>query len=196
MRKRIGLGIALMAASQLAMAGQIIDWARVLSVSPQVQHINQPHQECRTDYVRERVYEPAHSTTGAIVGGVAGGLLGSTIGKGSGRIVAAAVGAGLGAVVGDRVGSQNSYGRERIVNRPVQQCMTVDQWQTVTTGYVVNYEYQGRQYSTVMDRHPGAFMEVAVQVNPQSYVLAQPVPAAYRPAIIKGRGPKHSRHYW
>ncbi|SDK38303.1 Uncharacterized conserved protein YcfJ, contains glycine zipper 2TM domain [Methylophilus rhizosphaerae] len=196
MRKLIGLSVVLMTASQMAAADQIIDRARVLSVSPQVQSINQPRQECRTDYVRESVYEPAHSNTGAIVGGVAGGLLGSTIGKGSGRIVAAAVGAGLGAVVGDRVGNQNTYGRERIVNRPVQQCVTVDQWQTVTTGYVVNYEYQGRQYSTVMDRNPGAFMDVAVQVNPQHYVLAQPMPAVYRPVAMQGRGPQHSRRYW
>lgn len=196
MRQLTGVSVVLLMASQIAVADEVIDRARVLSVSPQIQRVHQPQQQCRTDYVRERVYAPAHSNTGAIIGGVAGGLLGSAIGKGGGRIVAAAVGAGLGAVVGDRVGNRNADGRERIVNRPVQQCVTVDQWQTVTTGYMVNYEYQGRQYSTVMDRHPGAFINVAVQVSPQHYMLAQPMPAVYRPVTRSGHGAQHSRHYW
>jgi uncharacterized protein YcfJ len=198
MGKLMGLGIVLMASSQLAFAHEYIDRARVLSVSPQVQNINQPRQECRTDYIRESVYQqPARSNTGAIIGGVAGGLLGSTIG---GRVAAAAVGAGVGAIVGDRVDNQNTYGREQVVTRPVQQCVVVDQWQTVTTGYMVNYEYQGRHYNTVMDRYPGAFIDVTVMSRPQ-YMQVQPVavayrPAAHRPKAIKGHAPHKPRHHW
>lgn len=201
MRKLIGLSVVLMASSQMAIADEYIDRARVLSVSPQVQRINQPRQECHTEYVRESVYEqPSRSNTGAIIGGVAGGLLGSTIGKGGGRVAAAAVGAGVGAIVGDRVGNQNVYGSERVVTRPVEQCVIVDQWQTVTTGYVVNYEYQGRQYSTLMDRDPGPVMDVAVQIRPHyTQVLPAAVvyrPAAYHPKVIKGHGRGKPRHYW
>lgn len=198
MRKLIVSSVALMAVSQSAFAdAQYIDRARVLSVTPQVQQINQPRQACQTAYVQERVYESNRSNTGAIVGGVAGGLLGSTIGRGSGKVVAAAVGAGVGAIVGDRVGNQNVYGGERIVNRPVQQCAMVDEWHTVTTGYMVHYAYQGRQYATLMDRDPGPMLEVAVQVQP-NMMQVQPVmvaPATY-PVAMKGHGPRHHRQYW
>jgi uncharacterized protein YcfJ len=55
------------------------DQARVINVQPQVERINTPRQQCRTDYVRESVYEPQRrSNTGAVIGGVTGGLLGST----------------------------------------------------------------------------------------------------------------------
>jgi uncharacterized protein YcfJ len=196
MRKLIVSSVVLMVASQSAFAdAEYIDRARVLSVAPQVQQINQPRQECQNSYVQERVYESNRSNTGAIVGGVAGGLLGSTIGRGTGKVFAAAVGAGVGAIVGDRVGSQNAYGNERVINRPVQQCVTVDQWQTVTTGYLVNYEYQGRQYSTMMDRDPGPVLDVAVQVRP-NVVQIQPMPAVYSPVAMRGHGPRHHRDYW
>ena len=142
------------------------DRARVISVTPQLERINNPRQECRTEYVRETYYEaPQRSLGGAIIGGVAGGLLGNTIGRGNGRVAAAAVGAGVGAIVGDRVGNRQAYGRERVETRPVDRCVTVDNWQTVNAGYSVNYEYNGRQYSTVMDRDPGRYVPLQVAVR-------------------------------
>ena len=143
------------------------DRARVISVTPQVQRVNSPRQECRTEYVRESVYEaPQRSNGGAIIGGVSGGLLGSIIGRGNGRVAAAAVGAGIGAIVGDRVdNNQRGGGRERIETHPVDHCVTVDNWQNVPAGYLVNYEYNGRQYSTVTDNDPGRFIPVSVQVR-------------------------------
>lgn len=195
MRQFIATSVVLMAASQAAFAdAEYMDRARVLSVAPQVQQVNQPRQECHTEYVRESVYESNRSNTGAIVGGVAGGLLGSTIGRGNGRIAAAAVGAGVGAIVGDRVGNQNASSGERVVTRPVEQCAMVDQWQTITTGYLVNYEYQGRQYTTLMDRDPGPFLDVAVMVRP-AVAQVQPAPE-YRPAAMHGPGPRHHPQYW
>lgn len=197
MYKRIVTGVVVMAVSQSVFAdAQYRDQARVLSVVPQIQQVNQPRQQCQAAYVQERMYESNRSNTGAIVGGVAGGLLGSTIGRGSGRVVAAAVGAGVGAIVGDRVTNQNTYGRERIVNRPVQQCVMVDQWQTVTTGYLVNYEYQGRQYSTVMDRMPGQMIDVSVQLTPNVMQIQPMLTTDYQPVVMRGHGHKHYRQYW
>lgn len=197
MRKLMGLSVVLMVSSHAAFAdSEFVDRARVISVAPQIQRINQPRQECHTEYVRESVYEPtSRSNTGAVVGGVAGGLLGSTIGRGTGRVAAAAVGAGLGAIVGDRVGNQNSEGNARTVTRPVEQCVTVDQWQTVTTGYLVNYEYQGRQYSTLMDRDPGPSIDVSVLVRPYLSQMQPP----FRPAAWHGptgRGHRNARDFW
>lgn len=148
------------------------DRARVISVAPQFERVNAPRQECRTEYVRESVYEQRErSFGGAVIGGVTGGLLGSTIGRGKGRVAAAAVGAGIGAIVGDRVdNNRRDYGRERVETRPVESCVTVDNWSQVPAGYLVNYEYNGRQYTTVTDRDPGRFIPVQVLVRPNGYV--------------------------
>ena len=144
------------------------DRARVISVTPQLQRVNNPRQECRTEYVRESYYENRdRSNTGAIIGGLTGGLVGSRFGGGNGRIATAALGAGLGAIVGDRYDNngRDSRGRERVESRPVERCVNVDNWQNVPAGYLVNYEYNGRQYSTVTDNDPGRFIPVSVQLR-------------------------------
>ena len=172
------------------------DRARVISVTPQYERVNTPSQECRTEYVRESYYEqPQRSPGGAILGGITGGLLGSTIGRGSGRVAAAAVGAGIGAVVGDRIDNDHNYhGRERVETRPVERCVTVDNWQNVPAGYLVNYEYNGRQYSTVTERDPGRFIPVHVEVRPNGYVSQ----VMYREPRGQWRGKGHHKHrgYW
>ena len=153
---------------------QYQDQGRVTSVTPQTQRVNSPRQDCRTEYVRESYYDDqSRSNTGAVIGGVSGGLLGSTIGRGNGRVAAAVVGAGLGAIIGDRVDNDRGYGnrgRERVESRPIERCVSVDNWQTVNNGYFVNYEYNGRQYSTVTDREPGRYIPVSVNVRPNGYV--------------------------
>ena len=156
------------------------DLARVISVSPQIERVNSPRQECRTDYVRESYYEaPQRSLGGAIIGGIAGGLLGNTVGRGSGRVAAAAVGAGVGAIIGDRVdNNRTGYGRERVETRPVERCVTVDNWQNLPAGYLVNYEYNGRQYSSIMERDPGRYVPVQVAVRSRGYISN----VSYQPA--------------
>ena len=144
------------------------DRARVISVTPQLQRVNSPRQDCRTEYVRESYYENRdRSNTGAIIGGLTGGLVGSRFGGGNGRIATAVLGAGLGAIVGDRYDNNdlNGRGRERVESRPVERCVSVDNYQNVPAGYLVNYEYNGRQYSTVTDNDPGRFIPVSVQVR-------------------------------
>ena len=151
------------------------DRGRVTNVTPQFERVNSPRQECRTEYVRESYYEaPQRSNTGAIIGGVAGGLVGSRFGGGNGRIATAALGAGLGAVFGDRYDNngRDNRGRERVQTRPVESCVTLDNWQQVPAGYLVNYQYNGRQYSTVTDQNPGRYIPVHVEVRPNGYVTS------------------------
>ena len=194
------------------------DQARVINVQPQTERINNPRQQCRTDYVRESYYEPQRrSNTGAVIGGVTGGLLGSTIGRGNGRVAAAAVGAGFGAIVGDRVDNNDTrYGRERTQTRPVETCTTVDNWQTVNRGYLVTYQYNGHNYTTVTDNHPGQFVPVRVAVDSGRYqnnvtniTYVQPSNQGWDDDDDNRRGrgrghdkhrgrghDKHERHYW
>jgi uncharacterized protein YcfJ len=167
------LSLVFTGASMTASAGhdRYEDRARVISVTPQVERINTPVQECRTEYVRESYYENARpSNGGAIVGTIAGGLIGSRFGGGNGRLITTAVGAGLGAVIGDRHDNRYSARREHVEERPVERCVTVDRWESVTTGYLVDYKYNGRHYTTVTQERPGKFIPVNVSVRPSGYV--------------------------
>jgi uncharacterized protein YcfJ len=205
MRQTLLIGLIAATVSVPALAGHddaYEDRARVISVTPQFERVNTPRQECRTEYVRESYYEaPQRSNTGAIIGGISGGLIGSRFGGGSGRIATAAVGAGLGAIIGDRYDNngRDNRGRERVETRPVESCVTVDNWSQVPAGYLVNYEYNGRQYSTVTNEDPGRFIPVHVQVRPNGYVTQ--VNYSER-ADYRGRGHKyghrkhHDRNYW
>lgn len=141
---------------------EYFDQARVLAVTPQYERVNQPVQSCHTEYVRESVGSYDRSPVGAIIGGVAGGLLGSQIGKGNGRVAGAAVGAGIGAVVGDRISNNQTVTYQ---NRPVERCVLTDNWQTVATGYLVSYRYNGRDYTTMLDHDPGRSIPVRVSVS-------------------------------
>jgi uncharacterized protein YcfJ len=101
--------------------------------------------------------------------------------------------------VGDRYDNNGrDYGLERVENRPVERCVTVDNWNQVPAGYLVNYEYNGRQYSTVTNQDPGRFIPVQVQVRPNGYVSQ----VNYRDddddrGWKRGRGHRnHERNYW
>ncbi|MES2180949.1 MAG: glycine zipper 2TM domain-containing protein [Pseudomonadota bacterium] len=151
---------------------QYTDTARVLSSTPQVERVNMPRQECRTEYQQQSYSNNGdRSIVGAVIGGLAGGLLGNTIGHGNGRVAAAAVGAGVGAIAGDRI--SNNRNSNTVVTRPVQSCYQVDNWQTVTSGYLVTYAYNGRVYSTVTNNPPGRYIDVNVAVAPGRYAAQQ-----------------------
>jgi len=208
MRQTLFIGLIAATVSLPALASHednYEDRARVISATPQFERVNTPRQECRTEYVRESYYEPRErSNTGAIIGGLSGGLIGSRFGGGKGRIATAALGAGLGAIVGDRYDNNGrDYGRERVESRPVERCVSVDNWNQVPAGYLVNYEYNGRQYSTVTNQDPGRFIPVQVQVRPNGYVSQ----VNYREdddddrGWKRGRGHRnndrnHDRNYW
>jgi uncharacterized protein YcfJ len=175
---------------------EYFDEARVIAVTPQVERVNYPREECRTEYVRESV--SSRSPVGAIIGGIAGGLLGSQVGKGNGKVAGAAVGAGVGAVVGDRIGNQQTG----YTTRPVEYCTTVDNWETVTRGYLVTYRYNGRDYTTVSDVDPGRTIRVRVAVSPDevshiSYYEPVVERIVYREPVVIGRyaNPRPPGHY-
>jgi len=142
------------------------DTARVLSAVPQTERVNMPRQECHTEYVQESARSDSRDIGGSIIGGIAGGLLGSQIGKGKGRIAGAAVGAATGAIVGDRI-DNSDRDHDTYSTRPVDRCVMVDNWQTVTRGYLVTYRYNNRTYTTTMPNDPGDSISVRVAVVPE-----------------------------
>lgn len=146
-----------------AVAGDFEDYARVVSVAPQIEQVNYPQQECRIEHVP--VQRESRSMGGSIIGGIAGGILGNQVGGGNGRTVATAAGAIAGAIVGDRIDNSNSG--TVVEHQQVRQCRTVDNWQSRTNGYAVTYEYRGHASTVVLPYDPGQRMRVRVSVSPQ-----------------------------
>lgn len=195
---KIGASVVMMTMVTLpALADDVYyDSARVVSVTPQVERVNAPRQECHTEYMRESVSSGDRSVGGAIIGGIAGGLLGSQIGRGNGRIAGAAVGAATGAVVGDRI--DNDDRSERYATRPVERCAMVDNWQTVTRNYLVTYRFNGRDYTTTLPNDPGNQIRVRVAVAPdldEQVGFLDPADRPLPPAPGWHRGERH-RDRW
>ncbi|WP_343728990.1 glycine zipper 2TM domain-containing protein [Duganella sp.] len=149
-----------------AQAADFEDFGRVVRVTPQVEQINRPRQECRTEYVQVQQPAPERSVGGAIIGGLVGGLAGNQVGGGSGRSVATAAGAIAGALVGDRVDNANTPNSGPVSQQAVKQCRTVDHWESRTSGYEVTYDYRGRNYTSVMSYDPGERVRLRVVVEP------------------------------
>ncbi|WP_050411850.1 glycine zipper 2TM domain-containing protein [Massilia sp. NR 4-1] len=153
-----------LSALPLAQAADFEEFGRVIRVTPQMEQVNRPRQECRTEYVQ--VQQPQQrSVGGSIIGGVAGALLGSQVGGGNGRTAATAAGAIAGAVVGDRIDNQNAQ-PAGVTEQAVKQCRTVDHWESRANGYEVVYDYRGRNYTSIMSYDPGQRVRLRVSVEP------------------------------
>lgn len=148
------------------------DSARVTRVSPRFEQVDNPQEQCHMDI--ERV-EPMNNGAGnqgrnlggTVIGGIAGALLGSQIGGGNGRTAATAVGAIGGALIGDQVANGaggNQY--QGATERQVRRCSTVNRPEQRAAGYDVSYQYQGRNYTTLMQQAPGRNLRVNVTVTP------------------------------
>lgn len=178
MKMHMTLLLAALGASALpaAQAAEFEEYGRVTRVQPRVEQVRQPREECRTEYVQVPVQQaqPQRSPGGAIVGAIVGGIVGNQVGGGSGRAAATALGVMGGAMVGDKVGNQNrpvdsqqysQYPQEQAV----RQCRMVEAYESRTVGYNVTYDYNGRSYTSIMDRDPGDRIRLRVTVEPDQY---------------------------
>lgn len=153
----------------LAQAADFEEMGRVVRVTPQVEQVNRPRQECRTEHVQvqQQPQQQQRGVGGSIVGGIAGALLGSQVGGGNGRTAATAAGAIAGALVGDRVeNTGGNTGGGGVQEQAVRQCRTVDHWESRNNGYEVTYDYRGRNYTTMMSYDPGQSVRLHVSVEP------------------------------
>lgn len=150
----------------LAQAADFEDFGRVVRVTPQVEQVNRPRQECRNEYVQVQAPPQQRSAGGSIIGGIAGALIGNQVGGGTGRTAATAAGAIAGAVAGDRIDNNGNNYQGGTQEQVVKQCRTVDNWETRNNGYQVTYEFGGRNYTSIMARDPGQRVRLRVSVEP------------------------------
>ncbi|KGQ17720.1 putative exported protein [Lysobacter dokdonensis DS-58] len=120
-------------------------------------------------------------TVATVVGGLAGAVLGSKVGGGSGQVAAAAIGS----MVGGLAGRQIYEGTQRRKYESSSVTVCDDQYGNDTgyvgndgyrnynandgrvVGYDVTYEYNGRQFMTRTQYHPGDRIRVRVDVRPE-----------------------------
>lgn len=117
------------------------DNARVLRVSPRIEQVSSPQEECRMEI--ERVAPAQNAGQGRSLGG---------------------------ALVGESVGSSmnNSQAQYGPVDREVRRCSVVNRVIERNAGYDVSYSYNGRTYNAVMPNDPGTSLRVNVAVTPVS----------------------------
>ncbi len=156
---------------------QYMDYAEVLNVTPLYREVrvSVPEQQCwdeKVVYQQPGWYSGGYqSYTPQIIGGVAGGVIGNQFGKGTGNTLMTVAGALLGGSIGRDVSYQNRRYQERGYNSYTTtetRCETRNSYRTEERedGYQVQYRYNGRTYSTRMNRAPGDKIRVNVQVVP------------------------------
>lgn len=150
------------------------DYAKIISVTPEYQQVNQPTQVCRDEIVRETVNHNDRNNNdrnygGIALGGIAGGLLGNQVGGGNGRTAATALGAVAGALVGDNLANNgNNNQTPQYQERTVQRCQNVDSYRRVASGYRVEYEYRGQINTFVTRNKPeGNKVKMNIQATPE-----------------------------
>lgn len=146
----------------------------VISVTPLVQQVQVPRQVCYDEPV---TVQQQPSGGGALFGAIAGGLLGNGIGAGAGRAAATAIGAMGGAAIGNSLEANTQPQQVQTVRR----CTTETTYEDRTGSYNVVYEYGGRQYTTVMRRDPGQYVQVQVQAVADGEAAAQYAAPQYAP---------------
>ena len=152
MRQRLitALAVALVGGNAYG-ASDFVDTAQVVSSTPIIERVSEPHQECDTAPVPQK----NSNILAPIIGGIVGGLLGHQVGGGRGQTAATIVGAAGGAVAGTMIGNRTGA-------QPAQRCRTVESMRDVVNGYDVVYRYNGRDVNVAMDYNPGSTIKVGV----------------------------------
>lgn len=140
------------------------EFAAVRRVSPVIEQVRTPRQECQQVVVNRREPERDGNVGGTLIGAVVGGALGNQVGRGDGRKAATVAGAVAGGVVGHEMDKRHRGGRATTATET--RCREVDEVSDRVVGYDITYNYKGRDYTTRMDHDPGEHIRVENTVQP------------------------------
>ena len=131
--------------------------ARVMHVEPLTTSWQEPREVCQLVTVQKQAPVGDESRiAGTLLGAAAGGLLGNQVGGGSGKKVATVVGA----IAGAQLGKQTAERAVRTYTTTEQQCSTVSETRSRTSGYLVTYELNGQLHSIKTSSKPGDYLPV------------------------------------
>lgn len=169
-RKTIAvLGIVALSSPAWAGGGNstYYDYAHVERVKPITEYVDvgKPREVCWTEHVSKRRHYRGGSATPEIIGGIVGGLVGNQIGSGRGKDIATVAGAILGGSIAHDVKRHRRHGYHSYT-KPIERCEIRHDYhqEERVVGYRVKYRYNGKLYTTRMDRHPGSTVKVRVNV--------------------------------
>ncbi|OOG57214.1 glycine zipper 2TM domain-containing protein [Rhodanobacter sp. C03] len=140
-------------------AGNGVKYAKVVSVDPVHQAVNNPRQVCRDQTVTHTAPpKDQHRIAGTAIGAVAGGLLGHMVGGGKGNTLATVAGAVGGGYAGNRIEASRQH--PQVTTSVERQCNTMDNASNRIIGYDVRYIYNGVTRTVRMDHDPGDRVQV------------------------------------
>lgn len=149
----------------------VYDYARVLSVEPNIRYVTvtTPVKECWEDveYHSARQYRPA-KVGKTLFGALLGGVIGHQIGSGSGNDAATVAGTLIGAAVANEATRNEPAYQTTSYTTPITRCETSYQTREEQRidGYDVIYAYHGRKYATTTPHDPGKKIRIRVDVRP------------------------------
>ncbi|GAB2550798.1 glycine zipper 2TM domain-containing protein [Rhodanobacter koreensis] len=136
-----------------------VRYAKVVSVDPVRQTVNNPRQVCHDQTVTHTAPpKDQHRIAGTAIGAVAGGLLGHMVGGGKGNTLATVAGAVGGGYAGNRI--EASRQQPQVTSSVERQCSTVQNTGSQIVAYDVRYVYNGVTRTVRMDHDPGDRVQV------------------------------------
>jgi uncharacterized protein YcfJ len=159
----MGLASAPLYAGEYNRHGGFRDKARVVDVTPLYEVVEVPteRRECWTEEVHG---SRGGSGAGVVAGSIIGGVIGNQIGRGDGRKVATVAGAVIGAAVG---ADADRHARREPYSETERHCQVRTDYvqEERLRAYRVTYRYHGETFVTEMERDPGKFVTVRVDVS-------------------------------
>jgi uncharacterized protein YcfJ len=130
------------------------NYAEVIAVTPAMQTVSVPRQECRDVVVQKQApTKDPKQITGTVAGAVIGGVLGSQVGGGTGKKLATVGGAVAGGYAGNKI--QENVQEGNTYQEVRQVCETVYDQEQEQVGYDVTYRFDDVEKSVRMDHDPG-----------------------------------------
>lgn len=193
------LATLLLSLGYTAGASALQETGRVISVQPLVQAVGTPMTVCTSQEVE--VQQPK-TGAGSALGAVTGAVIGGSLGQGRGAGAAAMAGAVVGSVVGDQLEKPGSQVQQ------VQNCGEQTRTEYKTVAYLVQYEYDGRQYNAQLSKAPqdgsidlivhesngGVPVPVDLLTVPAAVVSAPPV-VVQQPTVVYRYSPPVQVYY-